>query len=72
MSKAYTTVQGDMWDGIAYGKMGSVSYTDKLIRANQEHAGYYILPAGVILILPDVDTTSDDLSALPPWKKVAG
>lgn len=72
MSKTYTTVQGDMWDGIAYGKMGSVSYTDKLIRANQEHVGYYILPAGVILILPDVDTTADDLSALPPWKKVTG
>ena len=43
MSKTYTAVQGDMWDSIAYSKMGSVAYTDKLMRANQEHAGYYIL-----------------------------
>ena len=41
MSKTYTAVQGDMWDSIAYSKMGSVAYTDKLMRANQEHAGYY-------------------------------
>lgn len=72
MSKTYTTVQGDMWDGIAYSKMGSVAYTDKLMRANQEYAGYYILPAGITLTLPDVDTTADDISVLPPWKKVPG
>ena len=72
MSKTYTTVQGDMWDSIAYSKMDSVAYTDKLMRANQEYAGYYILPAGITLTLPDVDTTADDLSALPPWKKVSG
>ena len=52
--------------------MGSVAYTDKLMRANQEHAGYYILPAGITLTLPDVDTTADDMSALPPWKQVSG
>lgn len=72
MSKTYTAVQGDMWDSIAYSKMGSVAYTDKLMQANQEHAGYYILPAGITLTLPDVDTTADDMSALPPWKQVSG
>ena len=72
MSKTYTAVQGDMWDSIAYSKMGSVTYTDKLMRANQEYAGYYILPAGITLTLPDVDTSADDMSALPPWRKVSG
>lgn len=70
--RTYTTVQGDMWDSIAYCQLGSVAYTDKLIRANQEYAGYYTLPAGITLTLPDVNTTADELSALPPWKKVAG
>lgn len=72
MSKTYTTVQGDMWDGVAYSQMGSVAYTDKLMRANQEYAGFYMLPAGITLTLPEVDATVDDLSALPPWKKVHG
>ena len=29
--RTYTTVQGDMWDSIAYTQLGSVDYTDKLI-----------------------------------------
>ena len=65
MRKTYTTVQGDMWDSIAYSKIGSVAYTDKLMRANQEHAGYYILPAGITLTLPDVDTTARRGSRCP-------
>ena len=38
MNKTYTTISGDMWDKIAYQQMGSVLYTDKLIRANVEYA----------------------------------
>ena len=34
MSRIYTTVQGDMWDMIAYKEMGSVDYTDDLMNAN--------------------------------------
>ena len=36
--KTYTTIQGDMWDKIAYEQMGSVLYTDKLVKANIRHA----------------------------------
>ena len=32
MQKTYTTVQGDMWDSIAYKQLGSTSYTDQLDR----------------------------------------
>ena len=29
--KNYTTVQGDMWDSIAFRQMGSTDYTDRQI-----------------------------------------
>lgn len=70
MSKTYTTVQGDMWDSIAYTQLGDVSYTDKLMTLNPKYREYYTFPAGVVLTLPD--EVAGDTNALPPWKKVAG
>lgn len=69
MNKTYTTVQGDMWDSIAYAQMGDVAYTDKLMILNQQYRDYYVFPAGITLTLPEpvVDTSS----VLPPWKQVA-
>ena len=32
--KKYTTVQGDMWDSIAYAQLGNADYADKLMNAN--------------------------------------
>ena len=68
MSKLYTTVQGDMWDMIAYKEMGSVDYTDDLMNANSSLLGYYAFPAGVTLTIPDV--VERGASTLPPWKQV--
>lgn len=71
--RTYITVQGDMWDSIAYQQLGSVAYTDQLIRLNQQHHDYYILPAGIVLELPEADAATDNTAAtLPPWKQVAG
>lgn len=71
--KTYTTVQGDMWDSIAYGQLGSVSYTNQLLRLNLQYHDIYIFPAGIVLELPEVDVTTDTAAAaLPPWKQVAG
>ena len=68
--KTYTTVQGDMWDSIAYSQLGSVAYTDRLMNLNQQYRGLYIFPAGIVLALPDpVENVGDDL---PPWKRVVG
>lgn len=68
--KTYTTVQGDMWDSIAYAQLGDVAYTDKLMNLNQQYREYFTFPAGVVLILPDpVENVSD---TLPPWKRVSG
>lgn len=69
MSKTYTTVQGDMWDAIAYAQMGSADYTDKLITANIECCNTFIFPAGVELTIPDVPAPPP--GGLPPWKKVS-
>lgn len=68
MSKTYMTVQGDMWDSIAYHQLGGISYTDKLMNANQQYRDYYVFPAGILLVLPEIE--SKESGTLPPWKKV--
>lgn len=73
MGKTYTTLQGDMWDSIAYSQLGSVAHTDILIRQNIQYNDIYIFPAGIVLELPDVNSHTDSASdAMPPWKRVAG
>ena len=73
MSKTYTTVQGDMWDSIAYSQLGSVAYTDLLMRQNLQYHDIYIFPAGIVLELPEVNTVTDsDMDTIPPWKQVTG
>lgn len=66
----YTTIQGDMWDSISFSQLGSVSYTDALMRLNPQYLGYYTFPAGIVLKLPDATEAVND--TLPPWKQVAG
>lgn len=71
MSKTYTTVQGDMWDSIAYRQLGDVSYMDKLMTLNLPYRDIYIFPAGITLRLPDATPESVSEST-PPWKRVVG
>lgn len=70
MSKTYTTVQGDMWDSIAFSQLGDVAYTDRLMNLNQNYREYYTFPAGIVLTLPDQTEEASD--TLPPWKQVVG
>lgn len=73
MSKTYTTVQGDMWDSVAYSQLGSVAHTDLLMRMNSQYHDVYIFPAGIVLELPEVNAATDGAAdTLPPWKQVAG
>ena len=65
--KTYTTVQGDMWDSIAYRQLGSTDYTDKLINLNRAHREIYVFPAGIVLTLPEVAPAVNN--SLPPWKR---
>ena len=68
--RTYTTVQGDKWDSVAHSQLGDVKYTDQLINLNQQYIDYYIFPAGITLVLPDVTAAPTD--TLPPWKQVSG
>ena len=36
MSKTYTTIQGAMWDSIAFSQLGSAAYTDRLMNLNPQ------------------------------------
>ena len=67
MIKTYTTISGDMWDKIAYNEMGSVLYTDKLMKENTKYAETYVFSAGVVLTIPEVENEED--LELPPWKR---
>ena len=64
----YTTIAGDMWDGIAYKTLGDETYTDKIIKANPEFRRLFVFPAGIVLTLPEVKEQAS--RSLPPWKKV--
>ncbi len=67
MPKTYTTISGDMWDGVALRTTGSEMHTDKLIEANLIHRNIYIFSAGVKLDIPE--TAARIPSGLPPWKR---
>ncbi len=68
MPKTYTTVQGDMWDSIAYKALGSVTLTDKLMMANRQYLHLYTFPAGVVLDIPEIKAEAA-AEGLPPWKQ---
>lgn len=70
MSSTYTTVQGDMWDLIAYKKLGDTKYTNLLMSANLAYRDYFVFPAGVELTIPDVGVHV--ITASPPWKRAGG
>ena len=54
MKRTYTTVQGDMWDGIACKTLGDGKYTDRLIAANPAYGEIVRFPAGIVLTLPEI------------------
>ncbi len=56
--KTYTTVQGDMWDMIAYRTLGSVYLTDRLMTANRQYLNFYTFPAGIVLTVPEIEQKS--------------
>ena len=63
----YTTIAGDMWDGIAYKTLGDEAYTDKLIKANPQFRRLVIFPAGITLDIPEPEARIP--AELPPGKR---
>ncbi len=67
MSKTYTTVQGDMWDSIAYKCYGDESGINVLMAANETYVDTVVFPAGVELTVSDYEKPVTN--TLPPWRR---
>lgn len=65
-SSIYSTIQGDVWDMIAFKIYGDTDLTYLLLDANPVHVKTTVFDAGVILNVPEApeETTAD----LPPWR----
>ncbi len=63
----YSTIQGDTWDVVALKTLGSEMHMSRIIERNIEQADTIVFPAGVKLIIPDVEPEASVL--LPPWKR---
>nr|DAW26580.1 MAG TPA: tail protein [Caudoviricetes sp.] len=64
----YTTVQGDMWDAIAYKIFGNELYMNELLEANNDYRNVAVFPAGIVLTVPKINTIQSS-KILPPWKR---
>ncbi len=64
----YITKQGDMWDSIAKKLYGNEKYAEQLMKANTAHISTVIFPNGIVLDVPEIDTTEAVTISLPPWR----
>ena len=65
----YTTVQGDMWDSIAYKLAGTENVAAQIIEANMDKSSIMVFSAGVVLNIPEFNNFAADEDYYPPWKK---
>lgn len=67
----HTTIEGERWDAIAHKYYGEASMMNDIIRNNPSVPLYDILPAGIVLDIPIIE--SNEIKAgsdqLPPWKR---
>lgn len=63
----YTTKLGDTFDSIAFEYYNNERMAKTIMDANIRHIDTVIFSSGVVLTIPDVDTTSE--ANLPPWKR---
>ncbi len=65
--KTYTTIQGDMWDLIAFRVYGKEAYISKLLEANEDLRETAVFSSGVEITCPEVDAETS--SIMPPWRR---
>ena len=63
---AYTTMQGDAWDAIAYRLWGEERLFMEIVKANPEHLDTVIFPAGIVLRIPP-RPEHYVATEMPPW-----
>lgn len=67
-ASAYTTIQGDAWDAVAYRLWGEERLAHHLMRANPEHMDVLVFPAGVELAIPAVREPLKHMET-PEWMR---
>lgn len=69
MSK-YRSVQGDMWDSIAYKVYGDETKMNILIETNTKYKNIQVFPAGIELNIPELETEEETLIVpdVPVWR----
>lgn len=65
--KTYTTIQGDMWDSIAYKVYGDEKYAGVLMQSNVDLLEIFIFGAGTVLTVPELSVEEETKS--PPWRE---
>ncbi len=65
-NRIYTTVQGDMWDSIAYQFYGDVKYIGLLLQNNADLLEIYVFSAGTKVCIPKLP--EEDEEDVPEWR----
>ncbi|HXS18935.1 MAG TPA: tail protein X [Polyangiaceae bacterium] len=67
----YTTSDGDRWDSIAQAHYGDPWAFGPIIAANPRVPIRPVLSGGIELLIPvrPAESTTADVSQLPPWKR---
>jgi len=68
MADSYGTIQGDMWDTIAYRIWGNEKLMHKLMEANPQHRHVVVFASGVRLAVPELEAELTRQAMDPPWK----
>lgn len=63
----YTTIQGDVWDLIAYKLYGSEKYMKNLIEANWPYIDVMVFSSGTVLNVPQIP--EEEIEDVPFWRK---
>lgn len=66
-NRIYTTVQGDMWDSIAYRFYGDVKYIGLLLQNNTDLLEIFVFSAGTKVYIPELP--EEDETDLPEWRR---
>lgn len=64
----YTTIQGDVWDAIAYRVYGDSKYMGFLMDENPDKITIFVFPAGVELNTPPLPENNSSPSGMPTWR----
>lgn len=65
--ETYTTIQGDVWDLIAYKLYGDEKYMKNLIEANWQYIDVVVFSSGIVLNVPDIQ--DEEIEDMPFWRE---